>query len=33
MEEEEEEQGEEKVVDFYPVFCFIWKDKGNICLR
>jgi hypothetical protein len=28
-----EEEGEEKVVDFYPVYGFIWKEKGNICLR
>jgi hypothetical protein len=30
---EEDEEGEEKVVDFYPVYGFVWKEKGNICFR
>jgi hypothetical protein len=28
-----DQEGEDKVVDFYPVFCFLWKDKKNIFLR
>jgi hypothetical protein len=28
-----EEEGEEKVVDFYPVFCFLWKENRSINIR